>query len=96
MMRDTVICLERFDGRFSRSIYDYYFFDYWFRSLWYWIDFRDNLQQQVLRFNCGNNVHFYKQENCIFDASIFVSHNCIINNKHVHTPQPKNLQKIQL
>jgi len=49
MMRDTVVCLERFDGRFSRSIYDYYFFDYWFRSLWYWIDFQDDLQQQAVK-----------------------------------------------
>jgi hypothetical protein len=49
MMRDTVVCLERFDGRFSRSIYDYYFFDYWFRSLWYCIDFRDDLQQQAVK-----------------------------------------------
>jgi hypothetical protein len=49
MMRDTVVCFERFDGRFSRSIYDYYFFDYWFRSLWYWIDFRDDLQQQTIK-----------------------------------------------
>jgi hypothetical protein len=49
MMRNTVVCLEKFDGRFSRSIYDYYFFDYWFRSLWYCIDFRDNLHQQAVK-----------------------------------------------
>jgi hypothetical protein len=49
MMRNTVVCLEKFDGRFSRSIYDHYFFDYWFRSLWYWIDFRDNLHQQAVK-----------------------------------------------
>ncbi len=48
MMRDTVVCFEMFSGRFGRYIHYYCFSDYWFHSLGYWMDFRDDMQRSAV------------------------------------------------